>query len=162
HPLRTPAPEGPRRDRAKADGQEGDQESVFLRRSDGWMTDLTSLTLAQARDALRKKEFSAAELADAHLAAIADARALNAFVLETPDRARAMARAADERLARGEGGPLEGLPLGIKDLFCTEGVRTTACSHILDNFVPPYESTVTANLWRNGAVLIGKTNADEF
>jgi aspartyl-tRNA(Asn)/glutamyl-tRNA(Gln) amidotransferase subunit A len=126
------------------------------------MTDLTSLTLAQAREALRKKEFSATELAEAHLAAVEQARALNAFVVETPERARAMARASDARLAKGEGGPLEGLPLAIKDLFCTEGVRTTACSHILDNFVPPYESTVTAKLWRAGAVLIGKTNADEF
>ncbi len=126
------------------------------------MTELTSLTLAQARDALRRKEFSAGELADAHLAAVEEAHALNAFVLETPDRARAMARAADARLARGEGGPLEGLPLGIKDLFCTEGVRTTACSHILENFVPTYELTVTANLWRDGAVLLGKLNNDEF
>ena len=126
------------------------------------MTDLTSLTLAQARDALREKKFSATELADAHLAAIEKARALNAFVLETPERARDMARASDARLAKGEGGPLEGLPLGIKDLFCTEGVRTTACSHILDNFVPTYELTVTANLWRDGAVLLGKLNNDEF
>jgi aspartyl-tRNA(Asn)/glutamyl-tRNA(Gln) amidotransferase subunit A len=126
------------------------------------MIDLTSLTLVQARDALRKKEFSATELAGAHLAAMERARALNAFVLETPERAYAMARASDERLARGEGGPLEGVPLAIKDLFCTAGVRTTACSHILDNFLPPYESTVTTNLWRDGAVLLGKTNADEF
>ena len=126
------------------------------------MTELTSLTLAQARDALRRKEFSASELADAHLAAVEQARALNAFVLETPDLARDMARAADARLAKGEGGPLEGLPLGIKDLFCTEGVRTTACSHILENFVPTYELTVTANLWRGGAVLLGKLNNDEF
>jgi aspartyl-tRNA(Asn)/glutamyl-tRNA(Gln) amidotransferase subunit A len=126
------------------------------------MTDLTSLTLAQAREALRKKEFSATELAEAHLAAVEQARPLNAFVMETPERARVMARASDERLAKGEGGSLEGLPLAIKDLFCTEGVRTTACSHILDNFVPPYESTVTTNLWRDGAVLVGKTNADEF
>ena len=126
------------------------------------MTELTSLTLAQARDALRRKEFSACELADAHLVAVEQARALNAFVLETPDRARAMARTADARLEKGEGGPLEGLPLGIKDLFCTEGVRTTACSHILENFVPTYESTVTANLWRDGAVLLGKLNNDEF
>jgi aspartyl-tRNA(Asn)/glutamyl-tRNA(Gln) amidotransferase subunit A len=126
------------------------------------MTALTALTLAQARDALRRKEFSATELAEAHLAAIEQARALNAFVLETPDRARAMAKSADARLARGEGGPLEGLPLGIKDLFCTKGVRTTACSHILENFVPPYESTVTANLWRDGGVLLGKLNNDEF
>ncbi|MGB6445795.1 MAG: Asp-tRNA(Asn)/Glu-tRNA(Gln) amidotransferase subunit GatA [Xanthobacteraceae bacterium] len=126
------------------------------------MTDLTSLTLAQARDALREKTFSAAELLDAHLAAMAKARALNAFVLETPERARAMARASDAKLAKGEGGALEGLPLGIKDLFCTDGVRTTACSHILGNFEPPYESTVTANLWRDGAVLLGKLNNDEF
>jgi aspartyl-tRNA(Asn)/glutamyl-tRNA(Gln) amidotransferase subunit A len=126
------------------------------------MTDLTSLTLAQAREALRKKEFSATELAEAHLAAVEQARALNAFVTEAPERARTMARASDARLAKGQGGPLEGLPLAIKDLFCTEGVRTTACSHILDDFVPTYESTVTANLWRDGAVLIGKTNADEF
>ncbi len=126
------------------------------------MTDLTSLTLAQARDALRRKEFSATELADAHLSAMEKARALNAFVRETPDRARDMARACDARLARGEGGPLEGLPLGIKDLFCTAGVRTTACSHILQTFVPTYESTVTANLWRAGAVLLGKLNNDEF
>jgi aspartyl-tRNA(Asn)/glutamyl-tRNA(Gln) amidotransferase subunit A len=126
------------------------------------MTDLTALTLAQARDGLRKKQFSATELAEAHLAAVENARALNAFVLGTPERARDMARASDARLAKGEGGPLEGLPLGIKDLFCTDGVRTTACSHILENFVPPYESTVTSNLWRDGAVMLGKLNCDEF
>jgi len=126
------------------------------------MSDLTALTLAQARDALRNKEFSAIELAEAHLAAMEKARALNAFVLETPDRAGAMARASDARLAKGEGGPLEGVPLGIKDLFCTEGTRTTAGSHILDDFIPTYESTVTANLWRDGAVLLGKLNNDEF
>jgi aspartyl-tRNA(Asn)/glutamyl-tRNA(Gln) amidotransferase subunit A len=126
------------------------------------MIDLASLTLAQARDALRRKDFSATELVDAYLAALEQARVLNAFVLETPERARAMARAADEKLAKGQGGSLEGLPLAIKDLFGTEGVRTTACSHILDEFIPSYESTVTANLWRDGAVLVGKTNADEF
>jgi aspartyl-tRNA(Asn)/glutamyl-tRNA(Gln) amidotransferase subunit A len=126
------------------------------------MMDLTALSLTQAREALRNKECSATELADAHLAALEEARALNAFVTEVPEHARAMARASDERLAKGKGGPLEGLPLAIKDLFCTQGVRTTACSRILENFVPTYESTVTANLWRDGAVLIGKTNADEF
>jgi len=126
------------------------------------MTDLTSLTLAQARDALRKREFSATELADAYIAAATRGRALNAFVLETPDRARAMAQASDARLQKGESGPLEGMPLGIKDLYCTAGVRTTACSRILENFVPTYESTVTANLWRDGAVLLGKLNNDEF
>src|ERR1700733_296299 len=126
------------------------------------MTDLTALTLAQARDGLRNKEFSAIELTEAHLAAMADARELNAFVLETPERAFDMARTSDAQIAKGHGGPLEGLPLGIKDLFCTDGVRTTACSHILENFVPPYESTVTSNLWRDGAVMLGKLNCDEF
>jgi len=126
------------------------------------MTDLTALTLAQARDGLRAKQFSAIELTEAHLTAIERARALNAFVLPTPDRACDMARASDRRLAKGQGGALEGLPLGIKDLFCTANVRTTAGSHILENFVPRYESTVTANLWRDGAVMLGKLNCDEF
>src|SRR6202007_725855 len=90
------------------------------------------------------------------------ARALTAFVLKTPEEARAMARAADRRIGKGEGGPLAGIPLGIKDLFATKGVRTTACSKILKNFVPTYESAVTANLWRDGAVMLGKLNNDEF
>ncbi len=126
------------------------------------MSELTSLTLAEARDGLKDKSFSAAELAAAHLAAIEKARALNAFVLETPERAADMAKTADANIAKGEARPLEGIPLAIKDMFCTAGVRSTACSHILDNFVPTYESTVTANLWRDGAVLLGKTNCDEF
>src|SRR3954452_10875304 len=126
------------------------------------MTDLSSLTIAGAREGLAKKSFTALELTDAHLKAIEAARALNAFVLETPDRARAMARVADEKIAKGEGGPLAGIPLGIKDLFATSGVRTTACSRILGNFLPPYESTVTSQLWRDGAVLLGKLNNDEF
>ena len=126
------------------------------------MTELTALSLAQARDALRSRECSAIELTEAHLSAIEKASALNAYVLNTPDQARQMARASDAKLAKGEGGPLEGLPLGIKDLFCTTGVRTTACSRILENFIPTYESTVTANLWRDGAVLLGKLNNDEF
>src|ERR1044071_6699137 len=126
------------------------------------MASPTALTLAQARAALVKKELSAVELADAHLAAMEKARSLNAYVLETPERAQAMAKASDARIAKGEAGPLEGIPIGMKDLFCTEGVRTTACSHILDNFVPTYESTVSGNLWRDGAVLLGKTNNDEF
>ena len=126
------------------------------------MTDLTSLTLADARDGLKDKRFSAGELAEAHSAAIEKARALNAFVLETPERAAEMARDADARIAKGEARPLEGIPLAIKDMFCTAGVRSTACSHILDTFVPTYKSTVSANLWRDGAVLLGKTNCDEF
>ena len=126
------------------------------------MTDLTSLTLAQARDGLADKSFTAVELTDAHLEAIEQARVLNAFVLETPDQARAMAKAADTDLAKGETKPLAGIPLGIKDLFATQGVRTTACSRILGDFTPPYESTVTSQLWRDGAVMLGKLNNDEF
>jgi aspartyl-tRNA(Asn)/glutamyl-tRNA(Gln) amidotransferase subunit A len=90
------------------------------------------------------------------------ARVLNAYVLETPDQARAMADAADAALAKGDAAPLAGIPLGVKDLFATEGVRTTACSKILGDFKPPYESTVTAQLWRDGAVMLGKLNNDEF
>ncbi len=126
------------------------------------MADLTSLTLAEARDQLRAKKVSAKELADAHLAAMEKARVLNTYVLETPEHAQKMAAASDAKLAKGEGGPLEGIPLGVKDLFATDGVRTTACSKILGNFVPQYESTVTTQLWRDGAVMLGKLNNDEF
>ena len=126
------------------------------------MTDLTSLTLAEARKGLAAKTFTSLELTDAHLSAIEAARVLNAFVMETPDRARDMAKAVDEKIAKGEGGPLAGIPLGIKDLFATKGVRTTACSKILGNFVPTYESTITSQLWRDGAVMLGKLNNDEF
>ena len=126
------------------------------------MTDATRLTLADAREALRARKISAVELTGAHLAAIEKARALNAFIVETPEKAMAMAKASDERLARGEGGPLEGLPIGVKDLYATEGVHTQACSHILDRFKPNYESTVTSHLWRDGAVMLGKLNMDEF
>src|ERR1700716_3949420 len=124
------------------------------------MTLLTSMTIAEARSGLANKSFTSLELTDAHLAAIEAARALNAFVLETPDHARAMARAVAAKIAKGEGGPLAGIPLGIKDLFATKDVRTTACSKILGNFVPPYESTVTSQLWRDGAVMLGRLNND--
>jgi aspartyl-tRNA(Asn)/glutamyl-tRNA(Gln) amidotransferase subunit A len=127
------------------------------------MTDLTRLTIAAARAGLRNKEFSAVELTDAYLGAIEQANpVINAYVAVTPDKARAMARASDAKLAKGEGGALEGIPLGIKDLFATEGVHTQACSHVLDGFQPRYESTVTANLWADGAVMLGKLNMDEF
>jgi aspartyl-tRNA(Asn)/glutamyl-tRNA(Gln) amidotransferase subunit A len=126
------------------------------------MTDLTSLTLAEAREGLANKSFTSLELTDAHLKAIEAARALNAFVMETPDQARAMAREADAKILKGKGGPLAGIPLGIKDLFATKDVRTTACSKILGNFVPTYESTITSQLWRDGAVMLGKLNNDEF
>ena len=127
------------------------------------MTDLTKLTLAQARKGLNDKSFSAAELTDSYLAAIDAANPrLNAYVAVTADQARQMAKASDQRLAAGQDGPLEGIPLGIKDLFGTRGVHTQAASHILDGFKPEYESTVTANLWRDGAVMLGKLNMDEF
>ena len=124
--------------------------------------ELTGLGLAEARDRLAGGEITARELAEAHVAAVEAARPLNAFITETPERALEMAEASDARRAKGEAGLLEGLPLAIKDLFCTEGVLTTAGSHILDGFHPAYESTVTANLWQAGAVLLGKTNLDEF
>jgi aspartyl-tRNA(Asn)/glutamyl-tRNA(Gln) amidotransferase subunit A len=126
------------------------------------MAKLTDLTMAQARDGLEKRDFSARELAAAHVAAVEAARPLNAFITETPELALEQAAASDARLARGEAGLLEGLPLAIKDLFCTKGILTTAGSHILDGFKPPYESTVTAQLWQQGAVMLGKTNMDEF
>ena len=125
-------------------------------------SDPTRFTLAEAREALLSKAISARELAQAHLDAIAQARPLNAFITETSDHALALAAQSDARIAAGEARLLEGLPLAIKDLFCTAGVRTTAASRILDNFVPTYESTVTRNLWNAGAVLVGKTNLDEF
>jgi len=126
------------------------------------VTDLTALTLAEAKEGLSAKSFTALELTDAHLAAMESARVLNAYVLETPEQARAMAKEADARIAKGEGGNLLGIPLGIKDLFATRDVRLTACSKILGDFKPPYESTITAQLWRDGAVLLGKLNNDEF
>ncbi|MDO1560363.1 Asp-tRNA(Asn)/Glu-tRNA(Gln) amidotransferase subunit GatA [Brevundimonas sp. 2R-24] len=127
------------------------------------MSDLTSLTLKAALDGLKSKAFSSAELTQAFLANIEAANPrLNAYVEVTADRALEMARASDARIASGEAGALEGAPLGIKDLFCTDGVQTTAGSNMLRGFVPPYESTVTANLWRDGAVMLGKLNMDEF
>ncbi|MCX7586854.1 Asp-tRNA(Asn)/Glu-tRNA(Gln) amidotransferase subunit GatA [Phenylobacterium sp. 58.2.17] len=126
------------------------------------MSALTSLTLKAALDGLADKSFSSEELTKAHVDAVAAAKPLNAYILETPEKAIEMAKASDARRAKGEAGALDGAPLGIKDLFCTEGVRSTACSNILGNFIPTYESTVTANLWRDGAVMLGKLNLDEF
>ena len=124
--------------------------------------ELTAMTLAEARDALAARKISSRELTGAFVAAIEAARPLNAFITETAERALAMADASDKRRAGGKAGALEGLPLAIKDLFCTKDTRTTAASRILGNFVPPYESTVTRNLWNAGAVMLGKTNLDEF
>ena len=127
------------------------------------MTELTSLTIAEARDKLKAKAFSALELTEAYIAAIDGANEkINAYVAVTPDKARDMAKASDARIADGKAGALEGIPLGVKDLFATEGVHTQACSHVLDGFKPKYESTVTQNLWNDGAVMLGKLNMDEF
>jgi aspartyl-tRNA(Asn)/glutamyl-tRNA(Gln) amidotransferase subunit A len=126
------------------------------------MAQLTSLTLKAALDGLASKSFSAVELTQAHVEAVEAARALNAYVLETPEQALEMAKASDARRAAGNAGRLEGAPLGIKDLFCTKGVRSTAGSKIIGEFKPTYESTITANLWRDGAVMLGKLNMDEF
>jgi aspartyl-tRNA(Asn)/glutamyl-tRNA(Gln) amidotransferase subunit A len=123
--------------------------------------ELITLSLADARDGLARGDMTAVELTDAYIASMERARVLNCYITETPDRARDMAKAADAR-PKGERRPLEGIPLGIKDLFCTKGVLTTAGSHILDGFHPPYESTVTSHLWRDGAVMLGKLNLDEF
>ncbi|MGI4976291.1 MAG: Asp-tRNA(Asn)/Glu-tRNA(Gln) amidotransferase subunit GatA [Janthinobacterium lividum] len=124
---------------------------------------MTGLTLAGARDGLRARDFSARELVGAHVAAVEALNPrINAFITVTSEAAMRQAEAADAALASGVAGPLAGLPIAIKDLFCTEGVRTTAGSLMLEGFVPPYESTVTANLLRDGAVFLGKTNLDEF
>ncbi|MGO7787232.1 Asp-tRNA(Asn)/Glu-tRNA(Gln) amidotransferase subunit GatA [Rhizobium ruizarguesonis] len=127
------------------------------------MSELTSLTIAEARQKLRGKEITAIELTEAYISVIDAANdRLNAYIKVTPDLARVMAKNSDERIAAGKAGDLEGIPLGIKDLFATVGVHTQACSHILDGFEPRYESTVTQNLWDDGAVMLGKLNMDEF
>ena len=126
------------------------------------MSSLLDLTLSEARDGLAKREFSALELTDTYIKSMEAARPLNAYIVETPDKAREMAREADARIGKGDAPAMTGIPVGVKDLFCTRDVQTTAGSHILEGFVPPYESTVTSNLWRNGAVMLGKLNLDEF
>ena len=123
---------------------------------------LIGLTIGQARDRLRRKEFTAHELTTAYIKSMEAARPFKAYLVETPDRALAAAKQSDARLQKGDSLPLDGIPVAVKDLFCTEGVETTAASKILAGFVPPYESTVTANLWRNGALMLGKVNLDEF
>ncbi|MGF1463030.1 MAG: Asp-tRNA(Asn)/Glu-tRNA(Gln) amidotransferase subunit GatA [Maricaulaceae bacterium] len=126
------------------------------------MADLTGLTLKAALDGLAAKDFSAVELTEAHLKAISGAQALNAYLLVTGEQALQRAQAADARRAKGQAALLDGAPIGVKDLFCTEGARTTACSKILGDFTPSYESTVTAKLREAGAVMLGKLNMDEF
>jgi aspartyl-tRNA(Asn)/glutamyl-tRNA(Gln) amidotransferase subunit A len=125
-------------------------------------TSLTKLSLTDARDGLLKKEFTSQELTKAHLDVMSAKRNLNAYITETADLALEQAKESDKRIAAGSQGILEGLPVAVKDLFCTKGIRTTAGSKMLDNFIPPYESTVTQNLWNAGAVMLGKLNMDEF
>jgi aspartyl-tRNA(Asn)/glutamyl-tRNA(Gln) amidotransferase subunit A len=126
------------------------------------MTDLTNLTVAAIRDGFRAGDFTAREVAEAFNANVASAKALNAFIVETPDHAVAAADQADEDRAAGALKPLSGVPIGMKDLFCTKGVQTTAASHILEGFIPQYESTVSSNLWAAGAGMLGKLNMDQF
>jgi aspartyl-tRNA(Asn)/glutamyl-tRNA(Gln) amidotransferase subunit A len=123
---------------------------------------LLALTLAEARDGLVRKSFSARELTAAYNEAVNEIKPLNAYITPTPERALAMAEAADHRLSKGETLPLDGITIAVKDVYCTKGVLTTAASHILDGFHPPYESTVTDKLWQSGAVMLGKANLDEF
>jgi len=126
------------------------------------MSELVKLTISEARDGLRAKKFSAADLAIAHNAEVAAAKPLNAFITETPEVALKAAAAADKRIAKGDAPAMAGIPVAMKDVFCTEGILTTAGSHILNGFIPRYESTVSANLKANGAVMVGKANCDEF
>ena len=127
------------------------------------MGDLLDLTISDARQGLDNGDFSAKEYTQAHMSAIEAAnKQLNAFILPTPEKALSMAETSDVRLSQGDAGALEGIPLGIKDLFCTKDVSTTAGSHILEGFTPTYESTVSQNLWDAGAVMVGKLNLDEF
>ena len=126
------------------------------------MTDLTQLTLTETIKGLENKEFSSVEVTEAYLKNMEEKRDLNAYITETPERALEMAKASDERRAQGKAGKLEGVPIAIKDMFCTKGIKTTAASRILSNFIPPFESTTTQFLWDAGAVCLGKTNLDEF
>ena len=125
-------------------------------------SELTRLTLAQARDGLQKGDFTSVELTKDYIQAMEQTRELNGYVLETPELALEQAAASDIKIQEGKAGSMEGLPIGMKDLFCTQGIRTTACSNILDNFIPQYESTVSQKLAEAGSVLLGKTNMDQF
>lgn len=126
------------------------------------MTDLTKLKIAEARDLMAKGELTSVELTEAHIEAVEASSGLNAYIATTADIAREQAKAADEKIKAGTAKGMTGIPIGIKDLFATKGVHTQACSHILDGFKPEYESTVTQNLWDDGAVMLGKLNMDEF
>lgn len=126
------------------------------------MTNLTNLTIAEALEGLKKKEFTSVELTQAHIDAMQGARDLNAFIVETPELALEQAKKSDEKRSKGKVGILEGIPIAMKDLYCTKGVQTTASSHILEGFIPEYESTVSQNMLDEGMVMLGKVALDEF
>ena len=126
------------------------------------MTNLTHLTISEALKGLKNKDFTAVELTTAHIDVMEKTKHLNAYITETQDHALAQAKESDIRRQNNSAQTLDGIPLAVKDMFCTKGVRTTAASHMLETFVPPYESTVTQKLWDAGAVMLGKTNLDEF
>ena len=126
------------------------------------MSDLLKYDLLQASIAIKKKEFSSVELTNAYIKAIEDTSPLGTYLEIVKDKALNMAANSDKNISNGVSKPLEGLPIGIKDMFCTKGTKTTASSKILDNFYPTYESTVTKNLWDDGAVMLGKLSCDEF
>ena len=126
------------------------------------MSDLLKFDLLQASKAIKNKEFSSLELTNAYIEAIENTSSLGAYLEIVKDHALSMAKISDENISNGVSRPLEGLPIGVKDMFCTKGIKTTASSKILDNFYPTYESTVTQNLWDDGAVMLGKLSCDEF
>ena len=127
------------------------------------MSLVSNLTITLAREGLERGSYSSVELTEAYLSAIEKSEDLNCFITKTPEVAIERAQASDKRRAEGQSlGSMDGIPIAVKDLFCTDGVETTAGSHILEGFVPPYESTVTQNLINGGAVMLGKTNMDEF
>ena len=126
------------------------------------MSDITKLTIHETLAALKNKDVSASELTRAYLSNMEKSKHLNAYITECGEYALEQAQESDDNYLHGNNRKLEGIPLGIKDLFCTKNIRTTAASHILDNFIPPYESTVTSNLLNDGAIFLGKLNLDEF
>ena len=126
------------------------------------MSDLLKMTATQALTSLSKKEISSVELTNAYIDAMEKTTALNNYVMPTIEIAKQMSANSDEAYASGSAGPLEGLPIGVKDLFCTKDFQTTACSDILKGFTPTYESTVTSQIWQSGGVMLGKLNCDEF
>jgi aspartyl-tRNA(Asn)/glutamyl-tRNA(Gln) amidotransferase subunit A len=126
------------------------------------MSDLLNLDLSSAQKSLKNREISSVELTKAYLDAIEKTSSLGAYIDLQKDYALEMAKNSDKKINQGVAGPLEGIPIGVKDMFCTKGIKTTASSKILENFYPTYESTVTQNLWNDGAVMLGKLSCDEF